>query len=97
MNGILRIIKCCPEFFVYSNSIPPTTSLENLRVKQKATVGKICVDVGFWGGIIPGNENELQNLLEHGVVGFKCFLHPSGDEYFSYVEGNKQKHHGNLL
>lgn len=29
---------------------------------------------------------ELPKLLEHGVVGFKCFLHPSGDEAFPYVE-----------
>lgn len=71
---------------IYSNSIPPTTSVENLRVKQQTAEGKICVDVGFWGGIVPGNENELKKLLEQGVIGFKCFLHPSGDEYFPYVE-----------
>lgn len=60
--------------------------MENLRAKQKASDGKICVDVGFWGGIIPGNSNELKRMLDAGVIGFKCFLHPSGDETFPYVE-----------
>lgn len=71
---------------IHSNSIPPTTSVENLRIKQKAAEGKICIDVGFWGGIIPGNTNELKQMLDEGVIGFKCFLHPSGDETFPHVE-----------
>lgn len=71
--------------FVNRNSIPPTTTVFNLLEKQKATSGKICVDVGFWGGIIPGNANELRPLHEAGVFGFKCFLHPSGDETFPFV------------
>ncbi|XP_031619102.1 uncharacterized protein LOC116338156 [Contarinia nasturtii] len=67
------------------NSIPPTTTVENLLKKQKATIGKICTDVGFWGGLVPGNENELKKLLQAGVVGFKCFLCPLSDEYFNSV------------
>lgn len=67
------------------NSIPPTTTVSNLLAKQNAATGKICVDVGFWGGIIPGNANDLRSLSEAGVVGFKCFLHPSGDETFPFV------------
>lgn len=54
--------------------------------KQRAASGKICTDVGFWGGIIPGNAKDLRALYDAGVVGFKCFLHPSGDETFPYVE-----------
>lgn len=67
------------------NSIPPTTTVNNLLVKQKVTNGKICVDVGFWGGIIPGNHLELPKLVDHGVVGFKCFLCPSGVDEFPVV------------
>ena len=61
------------------NSIPPTTTFENLREKREeaSRVGVNC-DVGFWGGIIPGNSNELKPLLEEGVKGFKCFLIDSG-------------------
>lgn len=70
---------------LYRNSIPPTTTVENLLKKQKAATGKICTDVGFWGGIIPGNEHELGPLLSQGAVGFKCFLCPSGVEEFPNV------------
>jgi allantoinase len=61
------------------NSIPPTTTVENLNVKRTEAkeVGTNC-DVGFWGGIIPGNEGDLSALLDEGVKGFKCFLIESG-------------------
>lgn len=68
------------------NSIPPTTSLENLIVKVKAAEGKTSVDVGFWGGVIPGNEKHLRDLVNAGVVGFKCFMCPSGIDEFPYVQ-----------
>ena len=37
-----------------------------------------CVDVGFWGGAVPGNVADLAPLHEAGVFGFKCFLLDSG-------------------
>jgi allantoinase len=43
------------------------------------------VDVGFWGGVVPGNLPELARLLAAGVVGFKCFLIDSGVEEFPHV------------
>ncbi|XP_045484936.1 allantoinase [Pieris rapae] len=60
------------------NSIPPTTTLENLRIKAKAAKEEVFVDVGFWGGAIPNNENEYPSMIEAGVVGFKGFLIDSG-------------------
>ncbi|XP_028042305.1 uncharacterized protein LOC114252031 [Bombyx mandarina] len=68
------------------NSIPPTTSLENLKIKATAAKGNVFVDVGFWGGVIPQNHDSLQDLVEAGVVGFKCFLCPSGVDEFPHVE-----------
>src|SRR5205807_2023218 len=47
--------------------------------------GKCAVDVGFWGGVVPGNANELAALFEAGVFGFKCFLVPSGVDEFRCV------------
>lgn len=38
------------------NSIPPTTTVNNLRVKREAAEGKCWVDVAFWGGLIPDNK-----------------------------------------
>ena len=67
------------------NSIPATTSLEGLREKLKAAQGRCVVDVGFWGGVVPGNTHELAGLLAAGVKGFKCFLIDSGVEEFPNV------------
>lgn len=71
------------------NSIPPTTSVEGLHVKLEAARGKCAVDVGFWGGVVPGNVSELLPMFEAGVVGFKCFLVHSGvDEFPNVTEGD---------
>uniref|UniRef100_A0A182N0B4 allantoinase n=1 Tax=Anopheles dirus TaxID=7168 RepID=A0A182N0B4_9DIPT len=67
------------------NSIPPTTSVSNLRTKVNAARGKIFVDVAFWGGLVPGNETELRRMIASGVIGFKCFLCPSGVDEFPHV------------
>ncbi|XP_033225590.1 allantoinase [Belonocnema kinseyi] len=67
------------------NSIPPTTTVENLKVKVKIATGKTSVDVGFWGGVVPGNKDDLEGLVNAGVVGFKCFMCPSGVGEFPYV------------
>jgi allantoinase len=67
------------------NSIPATTSLDGLLTKQEAARGQCSVDVGFWGGVVPGNTNELASLAAAGVVGFKCFLIHSGVDEFPNV------------
>ncbi|MCL8025726.1 allantoinase AllB [Nocardioides bruguierae] len=64
------------------NSIPPTTSVANLEAKQAVAAGQLAMDVGFWGGAVPGNVADLAPLWEAGVFGFKCFLAPSGVDEF---------------
>ncbi|KZS10870.1 Uncharacterized protein APZ42_024497 [Daphnia magna] len=64
------------------NSIPPTTTKENFLEKFTAASDNVFVDVAFWGGIIPGNQDELIPLLREGVRGFKCFMCPSGVDEF---------------
>ncbi len=67
------------------NSIPPTTTLSGFQTKLE-TAGNSCfVDVGFWGGVVPGNTGELERMLAAGVAGFKCFLVPSGVDEFPHV------------
>lgn len=70
------------------NSIPPTTTLENLDVKRASAQGQCWVDVAFWGGVIPGNQHSLKPLTTAGVKGFKCFLIESGVEEFPCVGEN---------
>lgn len=60
------------------NAIPPTTTVNGLIEKVAAAQGQCWVDVGFYGGIVPGNENELKDLVKGGVRGFKGFLIDSG-------------------
>ncbi|WP_234544248.1 allantoinase AllB [Streptomyces shenzhenensis] len=64
------------------NSLPPTTTVDGLRVKRAVAAGKAHVDVGFWGGALPGNVKDLRPLQEAGVFGFKAFLSPSGVDEF---------------
>jgi allantoinase len=64
------------------NSVPPTTTPAHLAVKRAAAHGRVHADVAFWGGAVPGNTAELRPLHEAGVLGFKCFLSPSGVEEF---------------
>ncbi|OBZ77385.1 Allantoinase [Grifola frondosa] len=72
------------------NSIPPTTTVENLSEKRKAAQGQCWTDVTFWGGVIPGNQaithpSHLKPLVDAGVRGFKCFLIESGVDEFPCV------------
>ncbi|MEO8625028.1 MAG: amidohydrolase family protein, partial [bacterium] len=71
------------------NSIPATTTLAALHAKRAATQGRIAVNVGFIGGVVPGNTHELRALCDAGVRMFKCFLVPSGvDEFRSVSEAD---------
>jgi allantoinase len=67
------------------NSIPPTTTVAGFEAKLQAAREQCHVDVGFWGGVVPGNTGELAALAAAGVVGFKCFLIHSGVDEFPNV------------
>ncbi|KAH8692988.1 putative allantoinase Dal1 [Talaromyces proteolyticus] len=70
------------------NAIPPTTTVAGFHEKIRAAQGKCWVDVGFYGGIIPGNSHELKGLVAEGVRGFKGFLIDSGVEEFPAVSAH---------
>ena len=67
------------------NSVPATTDAAGLRAKRDALSGRTHVDVGSWGGVVPGNTADLEPLAAAGVCGFKCFLSPSGVDEFEPV------------
>lgn len=66
------------------NSIPPTTTVAGLAAKRAAAAHPV-VDVGFWGGIIPGNDDAVPQLAKAGVFGFKAFLVESGVDEFPAI------------
>lgn len=67
------------------NSIPATTTVAGLQAKRAAAQGRTMVNVGFIGGVVPGNAADLAALHGEGVTMFKCFLTPSGVEEFPPV------------
>ena len=64
------------------NSSPVTTTLAALQEKIECSRGQLFVDVGFWGGVVPGNARELAAMAQAGARGFKCFLCHSGIDDF---------------
>lgn len=74
------------------NASPVTTTIRAFDEKIKATEGKLHTNCGFWGGVIPGNEKDLEPLVERGVLGFKAFLTHSGiDEFPNATEEDLRK------
>jgi len=64
------------------NSSPVTTTVAALKAKAAAARGRCAIDYAFWGGVSGDNRSELEPLLGAGVLGFKCFMVPSGIDDF---------------
>jgi allantoinase len=68
------------------NSHPPVTDAAAFDVKLRSAEAQSLVDFAFWGGLVPGNVERLDELAERGVVGFKAFMSNSGIEDFPSVD-----------
>ncbi len=64
------------------NSLPVTTTRAALELKKQSSAGKCRVDVGFWGGVVPGNSADLSELAAGRALGCKAFLVHSGIDEF---------------
>lgn len=67
------------------NASPVTTTADAFNLKKEATKNKLHVNCGFYGGIVPGNENHIEALINAGVFGIKGFLTHSGINEFPEV------------
>ena len=67
------------------NASPVTTTLKAFQEKLRASTDKMNVNCGFYGGLIPGNIHNLEELIQAGVLGIKCFLTHSGIDEFPNV------------
>ncbi len=67
------------------NANPVTTTVDAFKLKQKASINKLHVNCGFYGGIIPTNANDIEDLINEGVFGIKGFLTHSGIDEFPNV------------
>ena len=59
-----------------------TTNTEAFELKKEAAIGKIHVNCGFYGGVIPDNDADIEALIKAGVFGIKGFLIHSGIDEF---------------
>ena len=74
------------------NASPVTTTVKAFDKKLIATNGKLHTNTGFWGGVVPGNQDEIEGLIKKGVLGFKAFLTHSGiDEFPNVTEEDLRK------
>lgn len=75
------------------NSVPSTVTVEALELKRTVAWAQAHVDVGFWGGAVPGNRDQLPKLDRAGVFGFKCFTLPSGVDEFPPLDRRQLREH----
>jgi len=68
------------------NAHPPTVDAESFALKLAAANKTSLTDFAFWGGLVPQNLDNLEELAECGVIGFKAFMADSGIDDFSCVD-----------
>lgn len=68
------------------DSVPSTVNVEALEEKRRSAEGQCHTDMGFWGGVVPDNLDDLMPLHEAGVLGFKCFLGDCGTPDFPGID-----------
>jgi allantoinase len=68
------------------NCTPAATSVDALLGEARAAAGKCQVDYGLWGGLVPGNADQLEPMWNAGALGFKAFMVDSGVPDFAAVE-----------
>ncbi|CAL8896467.1 allantoinase AllB [Kocuria varians] len=73
------------------NSVPATVNVAALEYKRLFARQNAFVDIGFWGGAVPGNKADLRPLHDDGVFGFKCFLLHSGVDEFPHLEADEME------
>jgi len=74
------------------NSTPVTTSADALARKIDSIAGKLWIDCGFWGGVIPSSLGDLEELVEAGVLGVKSFTIDSGLDDFPPIGETHIRH-----
>ena len=65
------------------NSTPATVTVEAYDLKFRCSEQNSRIRTRLWGGLVPGNLDQLAPLAERGVVGFKAFMSNSGIEDFA--------------
>jgi len=68
------------------NSEPPVLHAAALREKRRLAEQLACTDFALWGGLVPGNLDQLAGLRDAGAIGLKAFMANSGIASFPRVD-----------
>lgn len=68
------------------NASPPTLDGESFDLKKAAAEASSRTDFALWGGLTPANLDQLEELAERGVIGFKAFMSSSGIDDFGRAD-----------
>jgi allantoinase len=60
------------------NASPPTVDADSFELKARAAAASARVDFALWGGLVPGNLDQLDAMHARGAVGFKAFMSETG-------------------
>ena len=64
------------------NSTPPVIDAAAFDAKRAIAERDSVVDFALWGGLVPGNLDQLEALRDCGVIGLKAFMAQSGIDDF---------------
>ena len=70
------------------NSLPPVTTAESFAAKLELAELLSYTDFAIWGGLVPGNVEDLGPMAEAGAIGFKSFMCNSGVEEFPFADAD---------
>jgi len=68
------------------NSLPPVTDAASFALKRAAAERLAKTDFAIWGGLVPGNADQLEAMCAAGAIGFKSFMCNSGVEEFPFAD-----------
>jgi allantoinase len=73
------------------NSEPPVTNVARFKEKRRIAAAKSCTDFALWGGLVPGNLDQLEAMRDAGAIGLKAFMCHSGIATFPGIDGDPLK------
>lgn len=67
------------------NATPPVLDAATFSEKRRLAEEKSVTDFSLWGGLVPGNLDQLDGLRDAGAIGLKAFMCGSGIDDFPGV------------
>ncbi len=62
------------------NALPARTTQTEFDRQAKIAATQSYVDYGLYGGLVPGNVNQISKMAESGAMGYKAFMATTGSD-----------------